>query len=107
MHREWEELLEGEVQENLLDDPAGAEFLEEEEEGWEEHEEFVGEDPPDDPEELPPVFSAVKPANPVHDLAVSEWSYHDGHWAGTTTPSSAGWSSRMRCGKRSRLTNGC
>jgi transposase InsO family protein len=60
VHREWEELQEGEVRENILDDAARAEFLEEEEEGWEENEEFVGEDTP---EELP-VFSEEKPTNP-------------------------------------------
>ncbi len=61
VRREWEELQEGEVQENTPDEAAHAEFSEEEEEGWDESEEFVGDDPPDDPEELPPVFSQEKP----------------------------------------------
>lgn len=62
VRREWEELQEGEVQENILDHAARAEFSEEEDEGWEESEEFGG--PPDDPEELPPVFSQEKPIRP-------------------------------------------
>lgn len=62
VHREWEELQEGEVPENTLDDAARTEFSEEED--WEESEEFGGEDPPDDPEELPPVFSGDKPTRP-------------------------------------------
>ena len=33
VRREWEEFSEGEVQENILDDAARAEFSEEEEEG--------------------------------------------------------------------------
>ena len=64
VRREWEELQEGEVQENIPDEAARAEFSEEEEEGWEESEEFVGDDPPDDPEELPPVFAQEKPLRP-------------------------------------------
>jgi len=64
VRREWEELQEGEVQENTLDEAARAEFSEEEEEGWVESEEFAGEDPPDDPEELPPVFSQEKTIRP-------------------------------------------
>jgi len=64
VRREWEELQEGEVQENFLDEAARAEFSEEEEEGWEESEEAGGEDPPDDPEELPPVFAQEKPSRP-------------------------------------------
>ena len=35
VHREWEDLKEGEVQENILDEAARAEFLEEEEESEE------------------------------------------------------------------------
>ena len=61
VHREWEALQEGEVQENFLDEAARVEFSDEEEEGWEESEEAGGEDPPEDPEELPPVFSQEKP----------------------------------------------
>jgi hypothetical protein len=62
--REWEGLPEGEVGENLPGDAGQSEFLEEEEEGWEESEEFTEDDSPEEPGELPPLFSTEKSNQP-------------------------------------------